>query len=273
MVGSERPKFVLFGSSIVQYAFNNNGWASILADLYSRKADIVLRGYAGWNSRRALQVLDKVFPKTASVQPDLAIVYFGGNDSSKPHPSGLGPHVPLPEYVENMKKIALHVKSLSDKTRVIFLTSPPVNETQYCNFFGVRFGWQNRTNELSGVYAKACVDMCKELDIQVIDLWSVLQKQSDFLSTCFTDGIHLSPVGSKIVADEILRVLEETDWEPNLHWQFLPTEFDEDSPYDHLAPDGKSTLNVSDLDFYRENNWDEAKQKSDDLMEHGVCKI
>lgn len=87
------------------------------------------------------------------------------------------------------------------------------------------------------------------------------------------DGIHLSPVGSKIVADEILRVLEETDWEPNLHWQFLPTEFDEDSPYDHLAPDGKSTLNVSDLDFYRENNRDEAKQKSDDLMEHGVCKI
>lgn len=46
----------------------------------------------------------------ASVQPSLVIVYFGGNDSMGPHSSGLGPHVPLPEYVENMRKIAIHLK-------------------------------------------------------------------------------------------------------------------------------------------------------------------
>lgn len=56
------------------------------------------------------------------------------------------------------------------------------------------------------------------------------------------------------MAKEILTVLEDTDWEPNLHWKSLPTEFSEDSPYDHLASDGK-TLNVSDLDFYRETKW------------------
>lgn len=49
----------------------------------------------------------------AAVQPSLVIVYFGGNDSMHPHPSGLGPHVPLPEYVENMKKIAVHLKVIS----------------------------------------------------------------------------------------------------------------------------------------------------------------
>jgi len=27
------------------------------------QADIINRGYAGWNTRRALQVLEKVFPK------------------------------------------------------------------------------------------------------------------------------------------------------------------------------------------------------------------
>lgn len=27
------------------------------------KADIILRGYYGWNSTRALEVVDKVFPK------------------------------------------------------------------------------------------------------------------------------------------------------------------------------------------------------------------
>ncbi|KAJ4822899.1 GDSL esterase/lipase cprd49 [Turnera subulata] len=128
MVGPSRPQFVLFGSSIVQLCFSHGGWGSILADIYSRKADIVLRGYYGWNSTRALQVLDQVFPKDAAVQPTLVIVYFGGNDSMGPHSSGLGPHVPLPEYIENMKKIALHLKSLSDTTRLIFMTCPPVDE-------------------------------------------------------------------------------------------------------------------------------------------------
>ncbi|XP_075473946.1 GDSL esterase/lipase CPRD49-like [Primulina tabacum] len=104
MVGPSRPQIVLFGSSIVQMSFHVGGWGAILADLYSRKADIVLRGYAGWNSRNALQVLNQIFPQDAAVQPSLVIAYYGGNDAIHPHPSGLGPHVPLLEYVENMKK-------------------------------------------------------------------------------------------------------------------------------------------------------------------------
>ncbi|CAJ1805913.1 unnamed protein product [Sphenostylis stenocarpa] len=27
------------------------------------EADVILRGYSGWNSRRALEVLDEIFPK------------------------------------------------------------------------------------------------------------------------------------------------------------------------------------------------------------------
>ncbi|RZC54381.1 hypothetical protein C5167_013228, partial [Papaver somniferum] len=45
-----------------------------------------------------------------------------------PHPTGLGPHVPLPEYIKKMLKIVLHLKSLSDKTRVIYLSPPPMND-------------------------------------------------------------------------------------------------------------------------------------------------
>jgi hypothetical protein len=37
MVGPARPLFVLFGSSIVQESFRNEGWGAILADLYARK--------------------------------------------------------------------------------------------------------------------------------------------------------------------------------------------------------------------------------------------
>ncbi|KAM0069738.1 putative SGNH hydrolase superfamily [Helianthus debilis subsp. tardiflorus] len=39
-----------------------------------------------------------------------------------------------------------------------------------------------------------------------------------------TDGMHLSPIGSKIVAKEILKVLKEADWKPSLSWEDMPME-------------------------------------------------
>lgn len=252
MVGPQRPKFVLFGSSIVQFSYSHEGWGAILTDLYSRKADIMLRGYSGWNSRRALQVLEQVFPKDEAVQPSLVIVYFGGNDSAKPHPNGLGSHVPLDEYVENMKKIAIHLKSLSENIRLIFLTAPAVNEIQ---IHEVLRDLVHRKNETCQKYAEACVKLCKELDVKVIDLWTALQQRNDWLATCFTDGIHLSSEGSKIVVKEILKVLKEADWKPSLHWRSLPDEFGEASYSDLATADG-TIVNTSQSINAWQNQWD-----------------
>ncbi|CAL5407472.1 unnamed protein product [Camellia sinensis] len=323
MVGPQRPQFVLFGSSIVQLSFSNDGWGSILADIYARKScrlgthplhipgtlgrtypqkqaidvDIVLRGYYGWNSRRAVQVLDQVFPKDAATQPSLVIVYFGGNDSMGSHSSGLGPHVPLPEYIENMRKIALHLKSLSDTTRVIFLSCPPVNEAKLKENTSKYFSELVRTNELCRSYSEACIELCREMGMKVVDLWTAFQRRDDWLTACFTDcfdwykatvrnsnrntgekeeihldkgfkntskriesntnnGVHLAAGGSKVVVEEILKVLKEAEWEPCLHWKSMPTEFSEDSPFDLVAYDGKTTINPSEWTYHREIQWD-----------------
>lgn len=256
MVGLRRPQFVLFGSSIVQLSFGHSGWGAMLSDIYSRKADILVRGYFGWNSRRALQILDNVFPKDDIIKPSLVIVYFGGNDSMGPHSSGLGPHVPLSEYVENMRKIANHLKSLSDTIRIIFLSCPPVNEAKIRENTSTIFSELVRTNELCRTYSEACIDLCKEMNIQVVDLWTALQKREDWQTACFTDGIHLSAEGSKIVVEEILKVIKEANWEPSLHWKSMPTEFSEDSPYDLVASDGKTTFNPSEWTYFREIQWE-----------------
>ncbi|KAJ8499378.1 hypothetical protein OPV22_009930 [Ensete ventricosum] len=256
MVGPGRPIFVLFGSSIVQFSFSSEGWGAILADVYARKADILLRGYSGWNSRRAVEVLNKVFPKDAAVQPSLVVVYFGGNDSMGPHASGLGPHVPLAEYIENMRKIATHLKSLSEKTRIIFLTSPPLNEEMSSQLLSPFVSELARTNERCRIYSEACVKLCNEMNVKVVDLFTAIQKQDDWRTTCFTDGIHISSEGSKIVVEEIIKVIREAEWEPSLYWKSLPTEFAEDSPYYFVAADGKSTVNISDLISHRKIQWD-----------------
>ncbi|OIW00842.1 hypothetical protein TanjilG_12246 [Lupinus angustifolius] len=256
MVGPVRPQFVLFGSSIVQLSYNDEGWGSILTNLYARKADIILRGYCGWNSRRALQVLDEIFPKDAIVQPSLIIVYFGGNDSIHAHPSGLGPHVPLQEYIENMRKICVHLKSLSKTARIIFLSSPPINEAQIRLTLSNQLGPLRRSNESCRIYSEACLKVCREMKVKAIDLWSALQQRDDWLDVCFTDGIHLSSEGSKIVVKEIMKVLREAEWETSLHWKSMPIEFAEDSPYDPIGVDEKSTVNVSNWNFQEDFQWD-----------------
>ncbi|GAA0153313.1 esterase [Lithospermum erythrorhizon] len=250
MAGHTRPHFILFGSSIVQFSFSHEGWGAILADLYSRK--VISSSYRGWNSRRALEVLDKVFPKDAIVQPSLVILYFGGNDASLPHPSGIGPHVPLDVFVENMKKIALHLKSLSDSTRVIFLSCPPVNEEQVRETMGKNVLKSNVTCKM---YSDACVELCHEMDVKVVDLFNVIRRHNGWLSTCFTDGVHLTSEGSKVVVEEILKVLSDANWEPSLHWKSMPTEFDEDSPYYCVGPDGITAKNLSHVPLSWQEPW------------------
>ena len=71
-----------------------------------------------------------------------------------------------------------------------------------------------------------------------------------------SDGIHLTAEGSEIVAREILKVLKEAEWEPSLHWKSMPIEFGEDSPYDPVAADGKTTKNVSREPFPENLDWD-----------------
>ncbi|XP_059456895.1 GDSL esterase/lipase CPRD49 isoform X2 [Corylus avellana] len=194
--------------------------------------------------------------KDAALQPSLVIVYFGGNDSMGPHSSGLGPHVPLPEYIANMRKIATHLQSLSEKTRIIFLSCPPVNEAKVRGNTSKIFSELVRTNELCQNYSEACIKLCQEMGVKVVDLFTALQKRDDWMDACFTDGIHLSAEGSKIVAREILKVIKEADWEPSLHWKSMLTEFPEDSQYDLVAADGETTLNPSEWTYYWENQWD-----------------
>ncbi|XP_074575648.1 GDSL esterase/lipase WDL1-like [Curcuma longa] len=233
MVGPGRPLFVLFGSSIVQFSYGNGGWGAILADYYARKADILVRGYAGWNSRRAVQVLDKIFPKNAAIQPSLVIVYFGGNDSCIPHTSSKCPHVPLQEYIANMEKIAVHLMGLSEKTRIIFLSCPPINEELHRLAQDPKLCVAVRTIESCKKYSEACKQLCQRMGLKVIDLFTVIQEHDDWSTRCFTeDGVHFSAESSKIVAREILKALRDADWKPTLYCNAMLPEFGEDSDSD-----------------------------------------
>ncbi|BBN07887.1 isoamyl acetate esterase [Marchantia polymorpha subsp. ruderalis] len=225
MAGHQRPLFVLYGASMTQFSFELGGWGAALADLYQRKADILLRGFMGWNTRRALELMQEMFPKNLPTQPSLVVVFFGANDAAVPlkHFSEAGQAVPLEEFKENLKKIALYLKSLSDKTRVILTTAPPIHEEmrdKHCRrIMGERaVGKLDRTNENARKYAAACREAAGETGVGVVDLWTSIQQSSpNWGPECLTDGMHLSAGGSKIMFNELCRVIKEADWVPSLH--------------------------------------------------------
>ena len=85
-------QFVTFGDSITQRGFSP-GWTGTLADTYQRRADIINRGYSGYNTRWALHLLPHIFPlpptnaaaaAAAPPPPRLVTVWFGANDAALP---------------------------------------------------------------------------------------------------------------------------------------------------------------------------------------------
>jgi lysophospholipase L1-like esterase len=77
-----RPQWLLFGDSITQRGFGAGGWAGVLADTYQRRVDVINRGYSGFNTRLAVEILDDVLPAAAAGTIGLATVFFGANDAA-----------------------------------------------------------------------------------------------------------------------------------------------------------------------------------------------
>ncbi|OAY66406.1 GDSL esterase/lipase [Ananas comosus] len=132
MVGLLRPQFVLFGDSITEQSFRPGGWGTALADTYSRKADIVVRGYGGYNTRWALFLLNHLFPlfsgQSCATPPAATTIFFGANDAALQGRTSERQHVPVDEYRENLRKIIHHLKECSPSMVVVLITAPPVDE-------------------------------------------------------------------------------------------------------------------------------------------------
>ncbi|MBA0564264.1 hypothetical protein Golob_009217, partial [Gossypium lobatum] len=91
-------------------SFRSGGWGASLADAYSRKADVVLRGYGGYNTRWALFLLHHLFPLGSTKPPVATTIFLGANDAALAGRTSERQHVPVEEYKENLRKIVRHLK-------------------------------------------------------------------------------------------------------------------------------------------------------------------
>lgn len=215
-----RPKIYLFGDSITEESFADGGWGASLTHHFSRAVDVVLRGYSGYNTRWALQVLEKVFLAAATTTTDrggdggepLAVtVFFGANDACLPDRCSAFQHVPVHEYRQNLHNIVSFLKKRWPSTLIVLITPPPIDEDERLRYPYVEnvLGLPERTNDAAGAYAQACVAVAGECGIPVVDLWTKMQQFPDWKKAYLRDGLHLTQSGNRIVFEEVVLKLRE----------------------------------------------------------------
>ena len=100
-----------------------------------------------------------------------------------------------------MRDIIQHKTVTAQKPRIILITTPPINEYKLEEHYLAKgVSDRSRTAEHTKKYADACKDIGKELDVAVLDIWSIMMAKAGW-----KEGELL--VGSKKV--ERSKVLDE----------------------------------------------------------------
>ncbi|CAA6673076.1 unnamed protein product [Spirodela intermedia] len=161
------------------------------------QADITIRGYGGYNTRWALHLLGHIFPPPVAVT-----IFFGANDAALLGRNSHRQHVPLKEYKDNLRLIVQHLKESSPTILIVLITPPLLTRME---------GWNlpERTNEVTGLYAKECINLAAELQIPCINLWSKMQETEGWQKKFLSDGLHLTEEGNGAVFREVVRVFSE----------------------------------------------------------------
>lgn len=232
-----RPYILLFGDSLTQQGFGNPvpgvagtrfGWASLLSSSYARRADVLNRGFNGYNTRHALGVLPtSVFPVLKTTTRDLLFctVFLGANDAALP---GTRQHVPPDEYERNLRSVVSGVRrAYADATSsssssssgetvrpplppIVLMTPPPVHATKW-NEFCVASGRRSfaRTNEASRSYGERVIGIGRDLSLPVLDVFRLLKgdQGEDAFSPYLTDGVHLTEEGQELIHSGLMSLV------------------------------------------------------------------
>ena len=251
-VPGNRPRIVLFGDSITEQSFGDGGFGAALADKYRRHADVLLRGYSGYNSRDAVALLKHVLPLDDPTPPVLVTVCFGANDAVKETSAMADVQgCPLAEYAENLRAILNHLARLDPPPRVLVMTPPPVNaqrwkrtcdENQYHDD-----PTPDRDLNRTGRYAHAALGVARAFaskakagaenrdpfDVAGLNLFDKLLGVDGWEETLLSDGLHLSKDGYELVTSLIVDALERT---LDLEADENPSDFPSFLDVDHREP-------------------------------------
>ncbi|KAI8099006.1 SGNH hydrolase [Halteromyces radiatus] len=238
-------QIVLFGDSITQMSFDPSlfGFAANVASAYQRKMDVLNRGFSGYNTDWALPIIRQLLPTVEeqhkqAARIELMTIFFGANDAALPFSPQ---HVPLDRYRTNLTTMIKMIKDSASpfynpNMRLILITPPPVNESQWKKRCDENGDEMSRSAEITQKYASMVGQVGEEQQVVVINLWSrLMEKASEDeknLSDFLFDGLHLNSNGYKVLFDLFMETIQSRfpEIDPNNiemeipGWRDLPLE-------------------------------------------------
>ncbi|KAF1318519.1 Isoamyl acetate-hydrolyzing esterase 1, partial [Globisporangium splendens] len=212
----KRPLFYFIGDSLTQDGGNpmNGGWTTLLQHKYIRSIDTINRGLSGYNTKwfvkHALPVLEQEL--SSEFSPSFVALWLGANDAALLSGSEAYQHVPVEDYRANIVHILRALKAkLPAHAEILLITPPAVIDAARlaCSDNGSDL---DRSNEGAAAYARACVDIGQTEQIAVLDLhtfFNATYPDESARAALFSDGLHFSPAGNDIVAQQIVLKLQE----------------------------------------------------------------
>lgn len=197
---------MFFGDSITQHGFETEyfGWLIILNKWWIRRADILNRGFSGYCTRWAKHAVDDV---VISERPSLLFVFFGANDATDKQ---FFQHVPLDEYKANLAFIAKRARrAFGEEFPIALITPPPIWEPKLEIRNKDRGLPLDRSNVKALLYVNAVKEVGNELNIPVLDSWTLLEGNTDNRALYLHDGLHLNQEGNSKLADATKKFIQK----------------------------------------------------------------
>ena len=211
---SSNKKVVFLGDSITQNAVINSdkfkGFISLLGENVGQNTELIGKGIGG---DKVSDLLTRYRDDVIKLNPDMVFIYIGINDVWHKYDYGTGTDIDL--YENGLRQIIADLKE--NGVEVILCTPTVIGENKgeftLVNQFKDIETMEIMNNDLDD-YSDVIRKLSKEFDTKLLDLRKIFMQyisennpENKSKGVLTTDGVHLNNLGSKLIANEMIKFI------------------------------------------------------------------
>ena len=211
---NSNKKVVFLGDSITQNAVINSdkfkGFISLLGENVGQNTELIGKGIGG---DKVSDLLTRYRDDVIKLNPDMVFIYIGINDVWHKYDYGTGTDIDL--YENGLRQIITDLKE--NGVEVILCTPTVIGENKgeftLVNQFKDIETMEIMNNDLDD-YSDIIRKLSREFDTKLLDLRKIFMQyisennpENKSKGVLTTDGVHLNNIGSKLIADEMIKFI------------------------------------------------------------------
>ena len=211
---NSNKKVVFLGDSITQNAVINSekfkGFISLLGENVDQNTELIGKGIGG---DKVSDLLTRYRDDVIKLNPDMVFIYIGVNDVWHKYDYGTGTDIDL--YENGLRQIITDLKE--NGVEVILCTPTVIGENKgeftLVNQFKDIETMEIMNNDLDD-YSDVIRKLSREFDTKLLDLRKIFMQyisennpENKSKGVLTTDGVHLNNLGSKLIANEMIKFI------------------------------------------------------------------